>query len=38
MLLGISYEEVKQAFGGNIDPAGDREVEQNRLYHAFELS
>jgi hypothetical protein len=37
MLLGIKYEEVEMAFGGNIDPSKDRVEESQRLYNAFEL-
>jgi hypothetical protein len=36
MLLGIKYEEVEAAFGGNIDPTKDKQEEGQRLYNAFE--
>jgi len=32
MLLGISYDEVEKAFGGNIDPSKSKEQEANRVY------
>ena len=35
MLLGITYEEVLAAFGGNIDPSKDRSNECDRVYAAF---
>jgi hypothetical protein len=35
MLLGIRYEDVENAFGGNIDPSKDRAEESQRLYTAF---
>src|SRR5438309_10220787 len=35
MLLGISYEEVETAFGGNIDPSKDHAEESRRVYWAF---
>jgi hypothetical protein len=37
MLLGIEYEEVKEAFGANIDPDADRTEEGNRLRNAQAL-
>jgi len=36
MLLGISYEDVEAAFGGNIDPSKDHWAEGQRLYNGFE--
>jgi hypothetical protein len=36
MLLGISYEEVETAFGGNIDPSKNKQEESQRLYWAYE--
>lgn len=36
MLLGIKYEEVEAAFGGNIDPSKGKGDESQRLYWAFE--
>ena len=36
MLLGISYEDVEKAFGGNIDPSKDRTEETQRMSDAFE--
>jgi hypothetical protein len=36
MLLGIKYEEVEAAFGGNIDPSKGKADESQRLYWAFE--
>jgi hypothetical protein len=36
MLLGLKYEEVVAAFGGNIDPSKDHREEGQRLYWAFE--
>jgi hypothetical protein len=36
MLLGIKYEDVEQAFGGNIDPSTGKEEESRRLAWAFE--
>ena len=36
MLLGIKYEEVEQAFGGNIDPSKGKEEEGLRIRSAFE--
>ena len=35
MLLGIKYEDVEIAFGGNIDPSKDRAEETERLHNAF---
>jgi hypothetical protein len=35
MLFGISYEEVENAFGGNIDPAKGKNEESQRLQQAF---
>jgi hypothetical protein len=35
MLLVIEYEEVEQAFGGNLDPAKGQEEETARLHQAF---
>jgi hypothetical protein len=35
MLLGIEYEEVEQAFGGNLDPTKGQEEEITRLHQAF---
>jgi len=37
MLIGISYEEVEQAFGGNFDPAKGPEEEGIRLSQASPL-
>jgi hypothetical protein len=37
MLLGIEYEEVEEAFGGNIDPAKGKEEESARLYSGFRM-
>ena len=37
MLLGIKYEDVEKAFGGNIDPSKDRAEETQRVYNAFEM-
>jgi hypothetical protein len=37
MLLGITYEEVERAFGGNIDPTRESGSEENRLYRAFRV-
>jgi hypothetical protein len=34
MLLGIEYDEVKEAFGQNIDPDADPLEESNRLQNA----
>ena len=31
MLLGIEYDEVEKAFGGNLDPTKDRKEESARL-------
>jgi hypothetical protein len=36
MLLGIEYEEVVMAFGGNIDPSKGKSEESQRIYWAFE--
>lgn len=36
MLLGMSYDQVESAFGGNIDPSKDREKEAERLQWAFQ--
>jgi len=36
MLLGIKYEEVEVAFGGNIDSSKGKADESQRLYWAFE--
>jgi hypothetical protein len=36
MLLGLKYEDVVAAFGGNIDPSKDHKEEGQRLYWAFE--
>jgi hypothetical protein len=36
MLLGMKYEDVVAAFGGNIDPTKDHQAEGQRLYWAFE--
>lgn len=36
MLLGIKYEDVEKAFGGNIDPSKDRAEETQRMSNAFE--
>jgi hypothetical protein len=35
MLLGITYEEVERAFGGNLDMSKDRKEEEGRLARAF---
>jgi len=32
MLLGTAYEDVEQAFGGNLDPSKDQGAETSRLY------
>jgi hypothetical protein len=32
MLLGIKYEDVETAFGGNIDPAKGKAEESERVY------
>jgi hypothetical protein len=37
MLLGIGYEEVEQAFGGNINPAKGKDEESARLYAGFRM-
>jgi hypothetical protein len=37
MLLGITYEEVQRAFGGNLDTSKDRKEEEERLARAFEM-
>jgi hypothetical protein len=36
MLLGIRYEDVVAAFGGNIDPSKGMREESQRLYWAYE--
>jgi len=36
MLLGIKYEDVEEAFGGNIDPSKGQAEESQRLQIAFE--
>ena len=36
MLLGINYEDVEGAFGGNLDPSKDRAEESCRLQNGFE--
>jgi hypothetical protein len=36
MLLGLKYEDVVAAFGGNIDPSKDHKEEAQRLYWEFE--
>ena len=36
MLLGIKYEDVEAAFGGNIDPSKGKAEESQRVYWAFE--
>jgi hypothetical protein len=35
MLLGLRYEDVEQAFGGNIDPSKGQEEESSRVQGAF---
>jgi hypothetical protein len=35
MLLGLKYEDVVAAFGGNIDPSKGKEEECLRMYNAF---
>jgi hypothetical protein len=36
MLLGIDYEDVVHAFGGNIDPTKGMREESQRIYWAYE--
>lgn len=35
MPLGIKYEDVEHAFGGNVDPTKGQEEESQRLHQAF---
>src|ERR1019366_2180773 len=37
MLLGIEYEDVERAFGGNIDPSKNLAEESRRLWSGFQL-
>jgi hypothetical protein len=35
MLLGLNYEEVESAFGGNLDPTKGKQEETARLHQSF---
>lgn len=37
MLIGVKYEEVEKAFGGNIDPSKDKIEEAIRIFRAIQL-
>ena len=37
MLLGLPYEHVERAFGGNIDPSRDQEQETQRIRNGMEM-